>query len=116
MKVLSNYNYEEGVEILMEIADDLQEIMTNKEVSVALDGGNFMKIGTAAYKNCKGNVEKIFKALKEQPVSAIGYVTGISKIILDIVSDPAFKDFFTFVESKDTTQRGSVTENTEAAV
>lgn len=114
MKVISNYNNEEGIEILMQIADDIQAIMTDKDVAEALDGGNFMKIGAAAYKNCRKNVENVFKALGEKPETAIAYTVGITHVILDIVGDPDCKDFFTFINAKtDSMQSASATENTE---
>lgn len=115
MKVISNYNNEEGIEILMQCADDIQAIMTDKDVSAALDGGNFMKIGAAAYKNCRKNVENVFKVLGEKPETAIACTVGITQVILDVVSDPAFKDFFTYLTQKsDSMQSASATENTKA--
>lgn len=115
MKVLSNYDNEQGIDILMLIAEDIQAIMTDSDVSEALDKGNFMKIGASAYKNCKKNVENVFKALGEEPKTALGYAAGITKVLLDIVGDPAFKDFFTFISQREElTQSQSGTENTEA--
>ena len=115
MKVISELNNEEGIDILMQCADDIQAIMTDKDVSPALDGGNFMKIGAAAYKNCRKNVDNVFKALGEQPETAIACTAGITQVILDIVGDPAFKDFFTYLKQKsDSMQSASATENTKA--
>lgn len=117
MKVISSYDNEKGIDILMQCADDIQAILTNPEVSKSLDAkGNFMKIGALAYKNCKKNVENVFKALGEKPASAIETTIGITQIILDIVSNQAFKDFFIFLKSKDMTQSASATENTEEEV
>ena len=101
----------------MQCADDIQAIITNPEVSKALDDkGNFMKIGAVAYKECKKNCENIFAALGEKPASAIETTIGITQVILDVVSNQAFKDFFTFLKSKDMTQSASATENTEEEV
>lgn len=119
MKVISDFNNEEGIEILMKVADDIQAIMTDAEVSEALDKGNFMKIGAVAYKKCRKNVEKVFDALGEKPVTALGYAAGITKVILDVVKDPAFKDFFTFVDQvtdTDTISPESAMESTQAEV
>lgn len=114
MKVISDFNNEEGIDVLMNCADDIQAIITNENVSKALDEKNFLKIGAVAYKECKKNVKKVFSALGEEPASAVEITVGITQIILDVLSDQSFKDFFTFLKTKSgSTSLDSATESTE---
>ena len=100
MKTFSSYNSEEGIEKLMNCADDIFTIMTHKEVSKVLGTGNFLKIGGEAVKNCKEEVERILDELDEHPESVIGMTAGITQVIMVVMSDKDFKDFFTFLTSK----------------
>lgn len=100
MKTFSSYNSEEGIEKLMNCADDIFTIMTHKEVSKVLGTGNFLKIGGEAVKNCKEEVERILDALDDHPESVIGMTAGITQVIMEVMSDKDFKDFFTFLTSK----------------
>jgi len=106
---------EQAINVLAEILDPVAEIATDKEVKEAAKSTRLMLAKTIMKKHPK-SILKIFALINgEDPDSYAPNILQIPAMLLELLNDPAFAQFFPSQGQKpEETSSGSAMENIEA--
>lgn len=113
MKTFNDFPGIEGIDKLVEASPHIYEILGDKKVIALLDDQhNWIEFGGAVVKAHEEAVAAIMDVLGEKPTNPISLVSGIAKVMFEVVSNKDMIDFFTSLPKSEKSQTSAM-ENTE---
>lgn len=115
MKNLSDYQDDEALDLLAELIEPVANVFGDKEIAQNFRKNNMAQVVKLACKNYKKDLVHIMATLEGVEDKDFHYnVVTFPKLVLQVLNDPIFKDFFSSQGMKATeTPSGSATENIE---
>ncbi len=115
MKSLLNLEITAAVDLFMDIADDIQKLVSDADILSAAKTGNPLLVGATAYKTQKTSCDTILNALKDgdEEITSVGTVSAIATVIFEVLGDKELQAFFTSI-GKMTAKHGAITADAES--
>lgn len=111
---LSEFKNEKAIDVLADILEPVQRIITNDKVQKLVNGEyTYIELAKTILKNCKSDIILILAILNDTPVNE--YECSFFSILQDLIEllkTPEILDFFK-LQGLEMKSSGSATENTE---